>query len=474
MSVIEEAERLRKKGFNIIPIKPDSKIQDGTTDEILDWKKNGCKKVIKEYQGIGIQYGLYSGMWCVDLDDDTLLDKIITNPEKKKNMPIVKTAKGHHLIYKIKPGDEAPGDIKLFNGIIDSKMNSAKRKEDPKDKKQYDKTGRALLEIDIRIKGYTVCPPSIHPVSKLKYEWLNEKFDISEMGWSVAAKYLAELGFYKSNEAKSIQHAIINSPYDYTELIAGGFGRGERRVKLRSFYLKIRIDDFNNGIDELSENTTAKRYRKLNETCIPPLEDNEVEINIASAKDYFTNYIKPELGNKKGEKLMKKVTLEKKVGDMLSGPNLYISVVSNEIWFYKYSDGLWHRYGEQEIRKSIATEPEGIKNHIVNMIRDKVMVRPDEVEGDDENIFDKDYTKAVIKNGVVDLITGEMINEFDPKLRCTSALNVNFDEAAECPRFDELLNSSLDGDEEKINWIWEMFAQSIIRKNLVQKGWTLR
>ena len=196
LDVIAAAKELRKKGFNIIPVKEKSKIQDGTSEEIKSWKEFGCKKEIRDYHNIAIQHGEYSGYWALDLDDPELLEELITNEYNRKKMMIVKTGmKGHHIIFKIKKGDEAPGDIKLFDGIEDKRITEIKHNENKNDKKLYNSSGIALREIDVRIHGYTICPPSIHPETGDHYEFLNDNFEVSALGWSDAANKFGCLEF---------------------------------------------------------------------------------------------------------------------------------------------------------------------------------------------------------------------------------------------------------------------------------------
>ena len=273
--VIAAAKELRKKGFNIIPVHGGSKIQAGTPEEIALWKTENCKKEIEHHQNIGIQYGKCSGYWALDLDDPGLLEELIVDENKRKRMMIVKTGqKGHHLIYKIIEGDEPPGDIKLFDGIVDKKITAAKHDEDKDDKKLYNASGIALREIDVRIKGYTICPPSIHPDTKIRYEFLNEDFDVPPLGWSDTASKLDALSFKQKDEAQNYLDTTVSQ--NYSELIIGGFSRGERRPKLRSLYIKIRMHDYKKGInEEESKKQAAVKYREINKTCIPNLEEKK-------------------------------------------------------------------------------------------------------------------------------------------------------------------------------------------------------
>ena len=474
-SAKKEAKRLRNLGFNIIPIKANSKVQDGTSEEIADWKKNGCSKEIKDNNNIGIQYS-EDTFWAIDFDSPELLKEIIIDEKKRKKLMIVKTSRGHHVIFRTIKGDQPPGDVKLFDAIIDKDFTNKKHSENPTDKNQYTKECKVVREIDIKVHGYTMCPPSIHPDTGKKYEFVNKIFSIPELGWSNASKILGDFGFFKTAEAKSIAHALGNNN-DYHELIRGGFNRGLRRTKLRSYYIKLRIYDWKQLSDEEGSELAATKYKKMNQTCIPPLEEKEVKINIASAEKYFLNVVKPELeyGEIKGTIKKKKEVEMVDIAYEMDSKYHFISTISKEIWFYK-DDGLYHKHGEDLIRTELEADGLGerVKNSAVARISDATKIRPDEINdtNGNENIFDRDFEKLQVKNKVINMTNGEVL-EFSSELRNTVAVNVDFNVSAACPRFEKFLSSITDKNARKTMWILEMFAQCLIKKNVIQRGYVL-
>ena len=475
INCVDEAKRLRDLGFNIIPIKENSKIQDGTPAEIKDWKKNGCNKEIRDYHNIGIQYS-EDTFWAIDFDSPELLKEIIIDDKKRKKMMIVKTGRGHHVIFKTIKGDVPPGDVKLFDAIIDKDKTDKKHSEDTTDKNNYTKEGKVVREIDIRVHGYTVCPPSIHPDTGKKYVFVNDNFNVPELGWKNAAKILGDFGFSKSVDAKSIAHAF-GKTNDYNELIQGGFGVGERRTKLRSFYIKCRMYSWEQVPDEESISVAVSKYRKLNQTCIPALEENEVKINIASAEQYFVNVIKPDLenGKMKLSKKQKENIDVVNVADEVIGEFEFISTVAKETWFYKKEDGLFHKHGEDLVLTKMQEDGLGEYKHLIfDIVKDLTKIRPDEIDTSDgsENLFDRDFTKLQTKNKVIDMTTDEIF-EFSPEFQNTVAFNVIYDENAKCPRFEKFLSSITDGNIRKRMWLLEMMAQCLIKKNVVQRGYVL-
>ena len=109
---------------------------------------------------------------------------------------------------------------------------------------------------------------------------------------------LDALSFKQPGEAQNYLDTTVSQ--NYSELIIGGFSRGERRPKLRSLYIKIRMHDYKKGInEEESKKQAAVKYREINKTCIPNLEEKEVSVNIPSAEDYFQNTVKPDMDKKK-------------------------------------------------------------------------------------------------------------------------------------------------------------------------------
>ena len=474
---IKTAARLRGLGFNVIPIKEKSKIQDGTSEEIKKWKTNGCTREIRDYHNIGIQYS-ESSFWALDLDSPELLNEIIVDEEKRKDMMIVKTGRGHHLIFKIVKGDVPPGDVKLFDGTVDGKMTEKKHSENTADKAKYSKEGILLREIDVRVHGYTVAPPSIHPDTGKEYEFVNENVKSPpELGWKNASKFLSEFGFFKTTVSKSIKHAFLgNSGHQYYELIKGSFGVGERRRNLRSLYLQVRIMNWNKLNEEEGQAEAKKKYRIINQTCIPALEEKEVEINVVSAERFFTVEIKPDLENGKLKpKMWEKNEAIDGIKEM-EDKHHFISTVTKETWFYKPEDGLYHKHGEDLVRTELDKSglDKKIKDETVSSLVDSTKIRPDEIDTGDgnENLFDRDYTKIQVRNKVYDIMTNEVL-DFSPEFRNTVAFDVTYDKDAKCPRFDEFLNEITGDDERKKTWILEMMAQCLIKKNVVQRGYVL-
>ncbi len=285
-----------------------------------------------------------------------------------------------------------------------------------------------------------------------------------------------DLGFAKSSEAKNLLHATTG--YDYNELIVGGFKRGERRRKLRGFYIKLRMYDFKNLIsEEDSKQEAANRYHKLNQTCIPPLESEEVRINIASAEKYFTEVVLPDMG--------KNVKLTKSEMNDIENANLademiekfkFIATVPGELYFYKHSKGIYVKNGDDLLGTELDKQQRSTSDieTIIKIIHHRTKIRPDEVveEDGDESIFDRDWAKINTKNKVIDLKTGEVL-EFSPEHRNTISLPVNYNPDAKCEKFNEFLKSSLDNDERKIIWIKEMMASCLIKRNIFQRGYVL-
>ena len=462
----EIAKKLREQGFNIVPVKQESKVIDGTSDEVNKWKKDGCKKKILPNQNIAFQHGPYSQTWAVDLDDKTLLDDLMQEEKTRdKNVIVITPKQGHHLIFKTVPGDEPPGDTKFMDGIIDKKITDQKN-----DGNDYTKDGKKIRKIDLKYKGYTICPESIHPDTKTQYRFLNDCSDPQELKFSDFAQTLSQFGFEKSTYCKSIKDAIQHKiGYDYGELIHGCYGIGWRRRKQRSLYIQKRM--FGS-----TEEQAFAAITKINKTCLPPLDEKEVKINCDSAERFFINTVKPEMDTKNGQKMIEKMKKKAEILDTaleMAERFKIISTVSKEMWFYKQTDGLYHKHGEELIRIEIKDDID-VKDRdtVVSEIRDRTMIRPDEVDNETGQIFNQVYDKIVVKNGVVDLNTG-LSSEFDSSLRCITRINAEYDSTATCPNFDRLLETSCDGNQRKIIWILELFALCLIKKNIVQRGFVL-
>ena len=151
----------------------------------------------------------------------------------------------------------------------------------------------------------------------------------------------------------------------------------------------------------------------------------------------------------------------------------FISHVSREIYYY--SKGIYHKNGDKLIKKKCRQywESRNIETRhiaeIENIIRDKTMVL-NYTNNSNQEIFDNDHTKIILKNGMFDFDTMEL-KDYDPNVLSTIKHPIYYDSTKKCPRFDAFLDSCFGGDEKKITQVWEMMALCFIKKYIIQKGY---
>ncbi|MCE2499123.1 MAG: hypothetical protein J4F28_09135, partial [Nitrosopumilaceae archaeon] len=82
MNSASEASRLRALGYNIIPIKPGTKMPRAGEGDILRWRSDGCSVEIREGDSIAMLHGGRGGTWAMDCDDHTILPDLLSHYEQ--------------------------------------------------------------------------------------------------------------------------------------------------------------------------------------------------------------------------------------------------------------------------------------------------------------------------------------------------------------------------------------------------------
>lgn len=402
---------------------------------------------VDDCEAIGMVHGPISGTFAIDIDfknkSHNVLDaiKVLFNDAEKtlEKTLIIKTPKqGVHFIFESEDGF-FPAQKKYFN------------------RKYPD------IEIDIRsTHGYTLIPPSLHPEKQYgSYSFISNTLTPAKMRWSNVELVLAERGFFTKDE---IDNESNYSDYDTSKLLTGGFKRGERRASENSLYCKLRI---RGKTKEEAENTIIVINRKLKE----PLDEKEVKYNLKYAELFYQNTIVPSLEKQKTITKPKGKFALYELASQLMGEYNFVSHISDEIYYY--SNGIYHPNGDKLIKKksrqyweSMGIETKHIKE-IENIIRDKTMVMPE--DNVHQDIFDNDYKKFILKNGMFDFDEMEFLDHTH-KVLATVKHPIFYNPDTKCPLFDKFLDSCHNGDEKKINLIWEMMALGFIKFGIIQKG----
>ena len=424
----------RSKGKNIIPIVPGTKVPPrGLALESYFIKS--CDVIIKDSDSIALLHGKISNTFAIDIDmknggkwEDAIL--IVAEDIQKllKKTIVVKTPKqGCHII--LQPIGELP----------------------PKNAKYFNKEG---IEIDVKTQGgYTLLPPSIYTQKELgKYQFISETLETLPVDWITFESHLASKGFFLKED---MDNKDLHSDYDLDKLLRGKFPRGIRRKSLNSLYCKMRVRRW-------SENLTVKKIKEINRKLPEPLPDKELEYNIKYSESFFSHQVQPSLDdyNKTKDKPKNK---SKRFSPYDAAEHLmeeftFVSHISGEIFYY--ANGIFRKNGKILISKKCRQYWEvldidtTIINEVINIIRDKTTILSDD---DNSEIFDTDYTKLILKNGMYDF-ENNCFSDYNSSVISTIKHPIFYDSLKECPKFDKFISSCFDSDPIRISQIWEMMA----------------
>jgi len=437
----------RGQGKNIIPIVPGTKVPPKGF-EMASYFDKICDVPIKDTDSIAMLHGIISNTYAIDVDMkngggwEDAIHIVAKDIEKILSTTIViKTPKqGCHFI--VEPIGELP----------------------PKNAKYFNKDG---IEIDIKTQGgYTLLPPSIHPEKHLgKYQFISTTLDTTPTSWPDFELHIASKGFFLKED---IDNQDLRSDYDLDKLLRGKFIRGSRRKSLNSLYCKMRVRRW-------SEKHCIKKIHEINRKLPEPLSEKELENNIKYSESFFSQRVQPSLdeytpGNDKPKKKSKRFSPYDAVENLMDEYN-FISHITGDIFYY--INGMYSKNGKKLISKKCRDYWEVLDidttmiNEIINIIHDKTVVLE---EFYNQEIFDLDYKKLILKNGMFDFDKMELC-DYDPKILSTIKHPIFYDETKSCPKFDKFLDSCFNGDKIRISQVLEMMALCFIKKYIIQKAY---
>jgi len=440
------AKHFREQGKNIIPIVPGTKVPPKGF-ELSSYFEKSCDIPIKDSDSIAILHGTVSNTYAIDVDmkngggwEDAI--HIIAKDIEKilSTTMVIKTPKqGCHFI--VSPIGELP----------------------PKNAKYFNKDG---IEIDIKTQGgYTLLPPSIHPEKHLgRYQFISNTLNTNPTSWPAFEAHIASKGFFLKED---IENKDLHNDYNLDKLLRGKFVRGSRRKSLNSLYCKMRVRRW-------SEKHCIKKINEINRKLAEPLEDKELEYIIKYSESFFNHTVEPSLDyspDKTKPKKKRKQFSPYDAATHLMDEYTFVSHITGEIYYY--ANGIYRKNGKMLISKKCRQYWEVLDidtsmiNEVINIIRDKTTILSDD---DNEEIFDTDYTKIILKNGMYDFEI-DKFSSYNPKIVSTIKHPIFYDEEKNCPKFDSFLESCFDGDNIRISQVWEMMALCFIKKYIIQKGY---
>ena len=454
-TILEVKQYFMNLGFKMIPLVPENKMPvKGFTYDML--QESDYDFPLDGDENIGMGHGPASGTYAVDVDfkegkahtvDDAV--KVLFDDVEKTlaSTLVIKTPKqGVHFIFT------------SDDGVY------------PEQKKYYS-SQHPGVEIDIRsTNGLTVFPPSMHPETKYgKYSFISKTLIPIKMKWENVQLVLAERGFFTKDETTSQNDESLQSDYNIAKLLMGKFAIGTRRRSLNSLYCKLRIRG-------KTTDDAEDIVRKVNQKCAEPLDRSETNHNVKYAELFYQNHILPSLEKSKEEKKQQKKAPKFSAYDAASemmNHYRFVSHISGEVYYY--ANGIYRKNGKLLIAKKCRQFWEyidittGMIVEITNIIYDKTLIL---TEDENEEIFDQDYSKIVLKNGVFDVTTG-MFSDFDSSIMATIKHPVYYDKTKKCPRFLKFLVSCVNGDKKRFSQILEMMSLCFIKRYIIQKGYVL-
>jgi len=137
---------------------------------------------------------------------------------------------------------------------------------------------------------------------------------------------------------------------------------------------------------------------------------------------------------------------------------------TEEVWYYDTKSGIWRPNGEIVIKtlceKYLGEEANRYRvNEVVAHIQRSTYV--------DRSIFDRNIELIAVENGVLNLITGELL-PFSSDYYLTVKILVKYDPNADCPKIKEFFKQVLHEDD--IPVMFELFGFCLYRKYFIHKA----
>ena len=223
-----------------------------------------------------------------------------------------------------------------------------------------------------------------------------------------------------------------------------GDGRNDALFKWRS-----RLEETNKLTDEQVE----KCIRIINENLLAtPIPNNEL----------FKTVLRKKEKSSKTEQLEKENPYNK-IADDIIGRYDIISYYSN---FYMFNGTYYKPITDIELERIIHFE---VNRNITRAGRTEIMeflkIKTQVTAKD----FDKDWYKIAVKNGVLNLVTGEIEPPNKSDIN-TIFIPFNYnDDPAYSPRIDEFMKQLTGGDVIKMQFLYQIAGYCLLKKNLFEK-----
>lgn len=428
------------RGWSVIPIEQGTKKARVNWQGYQTWRPND--KLIRDWwmtrwpgDGIGIVCGEISGVVVVDIDNPELAQADITANGGLPATPTVRTAKGKHYYFKW------PGFV--INGKLP----------------WGDLKGQG---------GYVLAPPSIHPVTKQPYEWEVSPRDTPLAPLPEWIVKLCRTHRMATAQTEGEQDGGIAIAPPVEQRI----GPGERNQTLASIAGTMRRRG-------MTPEEIYPSLAQINQArCDPPLDESEVQAIATSMARYAP-----------AEEARPLPAVTEPAAQMLN--DFHRSDTGNAealAWLFGNDLRFDHSRGKWLLWDGVRWRPErdgGADRLAKEMVRQRQVAAAQErdaerrkelrkwADGSESRPrlaatlalaaaehpltatgeqFDANEWLLACRNGVVDLLTGELLPG-NPAMLLTLSTDVEYSPYAECPRWLRFLEEIFQGDKELIGFI---------------------
>ena len=223
-----------------------------------------------------------------------------------------------------------------------------------------------------------------------------------------------------------------------------GDGRNNALFKWRT-----RLEQFG----KLTKNELEKTIRIINENLFDsPMPNQELFKTVLKERD-----------KQKNASDVEKENMYNKIADEIVGKFDIISFYDN---FYNFNGTYYKPIEELELEKIIHFDvskniSKAGRREIIEFLKVKTQVRLEE--------FDKDWHKIACKNGILNLVTGDLEQPNKSDIN-TIALPWEYDRDPEySPRIDEFMKDLTNGDAIKMQFLYQVAGYCLLKSNLFAK-----
>ena len=236
--------------------------------------------------------------------------------------------------------------------------------------------------------------------------------------------------------------------------------------------MKDNTPPFIGMVDGDGRNDALYKWRGKLEMC-HKLTDKQIENTIRTINEYLfdtpianNELFKTVLRDKKKEVKLNAAEKKNVFNELAEEIRLKYDIVSYYSNFYKFNGIYYKPMTDIELERIIHFEvSENIskagRKEILEFLKVKTQVNI--------NVFDKDWHKIAVKNGILNLVTGEIEQPNKNDIN-TIYIPINYNNDPEySPRIDQFMKELTGGDIIKMQFLYQIAGYCLLKKNLFEK-----